>query len=160
MERVRSISSKFLNSSTKLFHALNFTGSNMVESLTPRITRFPSSPKISRNLLYSIFTSWFWRWVNWHCSYARANQTIQKSHLRSDRCSSGWSECCEWKPWCSTCLNKQTNSTSCRGTPEAVIWCSCYWSFKRRSGWTGSFNRPWKNKRFYWPCFWHSWAGA
>ena len=54
---VKSISSLSSNCSTSLFQALNFSGVKTVESLTPRITRLPSSPKISKNLLYSTFAS-------------------------------------------------------------------------------------------------------
>ena len=60
IETVKSTSSSLSNDFTRSFQALNFEGVNTVESFTPNKIRFPSSPKISKNLLYWIFASWSW----------------------------------------------------------------------------------------------------
>ena len=52
-EIVKSISLYFIKSFDNLFQATNFSGVNSVESFIPRITKLPSSPNSSKNLLYS-----------------------------------------------------------------------------------------------------------
>ena len=57
-EIVKSISSNFKISCDSLFQASNFSGVKRVESLTPKITRFPSSPNLFKKVLYSRLTIW------------------------------------------------------------------------------------------------------
>ena len=57
IDNVNSTSGKESKDFASEFQALNLSVVKTEESFTASKTKFPSSPKISRNLLYCIFTS-------------------------------------------------------------------------------------------------------